>query len=75
MAPVGLFGELRTNQRVRGVIAFSNAAASILKPDCSPHETITGTPPCNATMSGYDTQYGAGMMTSSPSLTVAARAL
>ncbi|KAG1389099.1 hypothetical protein G6F58_013369 [Rhizopus delemar] len=37
--------------------------------------TATGVPPLTSAMSGYDTQYGAGMMTSSAACTVAASAV
>ena len=36
---------------------------------------MTGVPSPNITISGYDTQYGAGMMTSSPGFSVASIAL
>ncbi len=51
-APVGLFGLLRKNHLVRGVIAASSSPASSLKPRLGPHGTITGTPSASATMSG-----------------------
>ncbi len=70
-APVGLVGLLMTTIRVFGVIAASSCAGVILKPCSMPASTITGLPSASSTMSGYDTQYGAGMMTSSPGLITA----
>ena len=60
---------------VLGVIAASRAAGVILKPLSAVVSTATGAPPARRTMSGYDTQYGAGMITSSPGFKVATRAL
>src|SRR5690606_27869653 len=45
-----------------------------LKPWASTVGTMTGLPSFNSTMSGYDTQYGVGMMTSSPASSVACSA-
>ncbi len=64
--PVGLLGEFKISNRVFGVIAFSIAAAFTLKPSSGFVSTNTGVPPAYFTMSGKLTQYGAGMMTSSP---------
>ncbi len=75
MAPVGLLGVFSSSHFVRGVIARSSACGVSLKPSDSGHATTTGVPSLTSTMSGYDTQYGAGMMTSSPACTVAANAV
>src|SRR3954469_15952108 len=74
-APVGFDGELRSTHLVFGVIAAANASAVSLKPLFSEQGTQTGSPSASNTISGYDTQYGAGMMTSSPGLSVAMKAL
>jgi hypothetical protein len=66
---------LSISQRVFGVMAFSSWAGVSLKPSASGHGTVTGLPSQASTMSGYDTQNGAGMITSSPSSTVIANAL
>ena len=57
------------------VINFSSCSAEILKSLCSSHSTNFGVPPANKTMSGYETQYGAGIITSSPGLIVASMQL
>src|SRR5207302_11072645 len=67
--PVGLLGELRMSNFVRGVTAFSMAEAFTLKPSSGFVSTKTGVPPAYFTMSGKLTQYGAGIMTSSPGRT------
>ena len=55
--------------------AFFRFFGVSLKPSCSVHFTIFGLPPANKTISGYDTQKGAGIITSSPLLRVAMKAL
>ena len=65
--PVGLDGLLSTSSLVRGVMAASSCAGLILKWLSRPVSMATGVAPASSTMSGYDTQYGAGMITSSPS--------
>src|SRR5471030_2425586 len=60
---------------VLGVIARSSASGVSLKPVDSWQFTMTGVPSPNSTISGYETQYGAGMMTSSPGFRVASMAL
>src|SRR5207253_1795545 len=66
MPPVGLLGELRMSNFVRGVTAFSMAEAFTLTPSSGFVSTKTGVPPAYFTMSGKLTQYGAGIMISSP---------
>ena len=44
-APVGLFGVVSTNSRVRGVMRRSISATSSAKSSCSCVGTGTGTPP------------------------------
>ncbi len=63
------------NQRVFGVIAASRSSARSLKPLFCGHGTNTGVPSDTVTMSGYDTQHGLGMITSSPAFRVASMAL
>src|SRR3972149_344604 len=65
-APVGLDGLFITIAFVAGVIASSNSSGVILKPFSSRAGRITGVAPDIATITGYDTQYGAGIITSSP---------
>ena len=67
--PVGLLGEQSMSRRVFGVMAASSCSGVILKFCSKPAFTITGTPPASLAICGYDTQYGAGIITSSPSLT------
>ena len=57
------------------VIFFSSSSGVILNPFFSEHLTIFGVPPAKRTISGYETQYGAGIITSSPGFTVAKIAL
>src|SRR6266481_3890727 len=64
--PVGLLGEFKISSFVFGVTAFSMAEAFTLKPSSAFVDTNTGVPPAYFTMSGKLTQYGAGIMTSSP---------
>eukprot|EP01022_Parablepharisma_sp_SALTPOND_P035049 TRINITY_DN939_c0_g4_i4.p1 TRINITY_DN939_c0_g4~~TRINITY_DN939_c0_g4_i4.p1 ORF type:complete len:1248 (+),score=348.87 TRINITY_DN939_c0_g4_i4:2480-6223(+) len=75
VAPVGLLGELRISHLVRGVMARSSVVGVSLKPSASTQGTITGVPSQASTMSGQETQQGAGTSTSSPLCTVMARAL
>ncbi|MOA26747.1 hypothetical protein D3C78_1475620 [compost metagenome] len=72
---MGLLGVFNSTHFVRGVMACSNACGVSLKPSASGQASTTGVPSLTSTMSGYDTQYGAGMMTSSPACTVAASAV
>ena len=74
-APVGFEGELKITHFVFFVMAFFNFFAVSLNPSCSVHLTIFGFPPANKTMSGYDTQKGAGIITSSPLFKVAMNVL
>jgi hypothetical protein len=53
------------------VIADSSRRGVSLKPSASGQGTTTGVPSLARTMSGYDTQYGAGTITSSPVSSVA----
>ncbi len=64
--PVGLLGEFSISSFVRGVMAFSIAESRTAKPCSGSVGTKTGVPPAYFTMSGKLTQYGTGMMTSSP---------
>ena len=61
----GAEGTDRMIARVRGVIAASSAGAVSLKLSASLQATITGVPSQASVMSGYDTQNGAGTITSS----------
>ena len=74
-APVGLPGAFRITHRVRSVIASRSSSAVSLKSLSSEQSTTTGEPSLTSTMSGYETQYGAGMITSAPSSTVAVNAM
>src|SRR5690606_28246213 len=67
--PVGLQGEENINNFVFGVIAASNSAALILKSLSMVASINTDSPSANFTISEYDTQYGVGMITSSPGFT------
>ena len=73
--PVGLDGELRIIHFVLFVIAAFNFAGVILNPSFSSHFTIFGFPPAKRTISGYETQNGAGIITSSPLFKVAIKVL
>src|SRR5258705_148993 len=73
--PVGLLGGFRMNHLVFGVIAASSADGVILYPSSSRHTTGTGVPSARSGISRYETQYGAGVITSSPADTVAMIAL
>ena len=73
--PVGFEGELRISHLVFFEIAFFNFCGVSLNPSFSSHFTNLGFPPASRTMSGYETQYGAGIITSSPLLRVAMNAL
>ena len=53
----------------------SRILAVILKLWSWPHSTIIGVPSASCTMSGYDTQKGAGIITSSPGFNEAISAL
>ncbi|MNN44536.1 hypothetical protein D3C81_1588300 [compost metagenome] len=75
MAPLGLFGAFSTSQRVRGVMAASSWAGVSLNAFSGRQLTKTGLPSASSTISGYETQYGAGTMTSSPACTVHMKAL
>ncbi|MNP39419.1 hypothetical protein D3C76_1329940 [compost metagenome] len=75
IAPLGLFGEFSITQRVRGLMAASNCSGVTLKPCTAPQGMTTGTPPLSMAISVYDTQYGAGVITSSPGSRVARKAL
>jgi hypothetical protein len=68
-APVGFPGLSSTIMRVRGVTARRSASGSRSKPVDSCVITGTGTPPSSRTCSGYETQYGLGISTSSPGFT------
>src|SRR5258705_11611225 len=74
-APVGLDGEFSISHFVRGVMLASSCAGVSLKPASRGHSTTIGTPPVSLTISGYDTQQGAGTITSSPGFNVAKKAL
>ncbi len=50
-------------------MAFFNCSGVNLKPELSSVSIITGIPCAIVTIGGYETQYGAGMMTSSPGFT------
>ena len=60
---------------VLGVIAASRSSGRNRKPLFCAHGTGTGVPSHSSTISGYDTQNGAGITTSSPGLMVATIAL
>src|SRR6516162_1691683 len=74
-APVGFDGEFRISHLVFGVIAASRSSDRNLKPLFCGQGTGTGVPSHSNTISGYDTQKGAGITTSSPRLIVATIAL
>src|SRR6202166_1771788 len=74
-APLGLLGELTISIFVRGVIARETASARKQNPSDGSVITVTGVAPVNRTMSGYVTQYGAGIRTSSPFSSSAQNAL
>src|SRR5690242_21734700 len=74
-APLGLDGELRISHLVFGVIAASRSSGRILKPLFCGQATGTGLPSASNTISGYETQNGAGITTSSPGDRVATSAL
>src|SRR4051812_6185844 len=73
-APVGLQGEFSMSHFVRGVSAASSVSGNNLNPR-STVDTSTGVPPASFTISGYDTQHGVGITTSSPASSVAKSAL
>ena len=64
--PVGLQGVEKINIFVLGVIAASNSLPVILKSLSMPAVITTGVPSATLTISTYETQYGAGTITSSP---------
>ena len=70
-APVGLLGLLTMMTFVRGVTARRTRSPSRSNPLASTVSTTTGTPPTSRTCSGYETQYGLGISTSSPGFTSA----
>mgnify|MGYP006257801339 CR=1 FL=1 len=74
-APVGFDGEFKMTHLVLLEIAFLSFFAVSLKPSCSVHFTIFGLPPAKRTISGYETQNGAGIITSSPLFNVAIKVL
>src|ERR1700678_2569283 len=73
-APDGFDGEFRINHLVRGVNACSSASGRIRNPFSMFVSIKTGVAPQNRVSSGYDTQYGEGMTTSSPGPSVASNA-
>ena len=72
--PDGLFGLLTTMARVRGVTAASTCSRAGTRLPGS-GATTTGTARHIFTISGYDTQYGASRITSSPASRMANSAL
>src|SRR5687768_2153353 len=70
-APVGLQGELRITPRVRSVAAALISSNVGRKWFSGEVVAKTGVPPANETWSGKLTQYGDGMITSSPARTSA----
>ena len=56
-------------------MAASSSTGCSLRPFSGRVATRTGVPSAKVTISGYDTQYGAGMITSSPASSVAISAL
>ena len=74
-APVGLLGEFKMIAFVFGVIAPMIASACTAKPSSDRVVTMTGVAPISFTCSGIVGQYGACVMTSSPSSNKAAAAL
>src|SRR5450756_1639025 len=69
VAPVGLDGELRSRALVAGEMWALSSSAVRMNPFSSLVGTMTDLPLARVTRWGYVTQNGAGMMTSSPSLT------
>ncbi|MNT36723.1 hypothetical protein D3C71_1247010 [compost metagenome] len=65
---MGLFGEENINNLVFGVIAASNCAGVILKLLSISVLINIDFPSAKMTISEYDTQYGVGIITSSPGL-------
>ena len=73
--PVGFDGLFNISHFVLSEIFLSKILGVILKLSLSSHLAITGIPSASTTMSGYETQKGAGIITSSFLLIVAIRAL
>ena len=67
-APVGLHGELTITPRVRSVATAAMSSSVGRNPFIGSVFAKTGVAPANCTWSGKLTQYGDGMITSSPSL-------
>src|SRR5687768_12450547 len=74
-APLGLPGEFRNSHFVRAPIDAARSAGASVNPLASLQGTQTGTPPAIRIISGYDAQYGAGTIASSPGSSVAIMAL
>src|SRR5665213_1572876 len=69
-APEGFDGDVKTNIVVLGVRARSSSSTVTRKPFASEVITGTGLPPARYTATGYVVQYGAGISTSSPGLSL-----
>src|SRR6476661_913681 len=67
VAPVGLQGLLMSSALVLGVIRCSSAAGSMAYPSDSLVTRNTGVASFRSAWSEYETQYGVGIMISSPS--------